>query len=65
MNLLSAGILLVIVVGLYLAASYLRNKNFSDEEGNTGCGAGCSGCSNRKGCGMYHEMQDKDYREKN
>lgn len=49
-KILSAVIVLVIVIWLYLAVSYLKKKNDGEEKG-LGCGAGCSGCALRKDCG--------------
>lgn len=50
-KILSAVIVLIIVIWLYLAVSYLKNKN-GGEEKEAGCGgAGCSGCAMRKDCG--------------
>jgi hypothetical protein len=52
-NIISGAILLVIVIGIYVAVTYMRNKKIG---GNGGCGFG-SGCGcdgNCSACTMHH-----------
>ena len=41
-NIISGAILLVIVIGIYVAVTYMRNKKIG---GNGGCDGNCSACT--------------------
>lgn len=41
-NILSGAIILVVVIGIYIAVSYMRNKKIGDGGGCTGNCASCS-----------------------
>ena len=51
-NIISGAILLVIVIGIYVSVTYMRNKKIG---GNGGCDGNCSACT------MHHgnECDDK------
>ena len=56
-NIISGAILLVIVIGIYVAVTYMRNKKIG---GNGGCDGNCSACT------MHHgnDCEDKKAGEK-
>ena len=45
-NIISGAILLVIVIGIYVAVTYMRNKKIG---GNGGCDGNCSDCTMHHG----------------
>ena len=45
-NIISGAILLVIVIGIYVAVTYMRNKKIG---GNGGCDGNCSACTMHHG----------------
>ena len=63
-KILSAVIVLIIVIWLYLAVSYLKNKNGGEEKEAGSCGGtGCSGCAMRKDCGARKDSGKKPKRD--
>ena len=57
MKYIGAGVLLAVVVGVYLAVSYLRGKVMGQDGKSGGCSGGCAGCAQSGSCGI--ESQDR------
>lgn len=54
-NILSGAIILVVVIGIYIAVSYMRNKKMG---GGGGCTGNCASCSINHGSPKCPENTD-------
>lgn len=48
LKILVGAALLILVLGLYVLATYFRNKNIHDS--NTGCNGNCASCGRNRNC---------------
>lgn len=54
-NIISGAVILIVVIGIYIAASYMRSKKIG---GDGGCSGNCASCSMHRGGGACPDVSD-------